>query len=392
MKLGIHYCDEPKINTKQINKYTSFIPPSDLVLEEVTCLSDKYLGLEYLSNGRYMGVIVDAFGQVKKRIQTQEGSSITFQRYADEKAFCYHQHYLTDYNLEVINLKDLTSDYQKRTYRKGFLINHNLLVTTYLNRDGQDVPITIIYNKNKFDRHGDQPAMIKVYGGYGLTGEPSFNWENYLFVKNGGVLAFPGVRGSGAKGAAWGLAGRGLNKQNTIDDVIAAAEFLILQGFVKKEQLFLQGGSHGGFVVAAAAIQRPDLFRGVIVTAGVFDLVTSSQQAVGYAQLNREEYGDPLDSLGFLNRLRLSPMHNLKEGVKYPSFLILAGSNDTRVPPSQSYRFMAALKERSANPANFLHVTNGGHNIAQFPKEEIEITSLKFKFLWLHTGLKFWKN
>ena len=382
-----------QFNTNHLNQYGSLIPPSDLVLNDVTYLSDEYLGLKYLSDGRYMGVIVDEFGQIKKKIQTYEGSSITFRRESDERAFCYHTHYLRKYNAEIIDLQNLTSHYSNRaTNGYGRDFKPNIVVTSYVNKDGQDVPITIIYNKSNYSKNGDQAAMIKVYGGYGVISEPSLEWQNYLFVKNGGVLAFPGVRGSGAKGADWGFAGRGMNKQNTIDDVISASEYLIDNGFVKKDNLFLQGASQGGFIVAAAAIQRPDLFKGVIANAGVFDLITSPDESVGYAQLNREEFGDPADSLGFLNRLRLSPLHNLKKGVHYPSFLIITGSNDTRVPPSQSYRFMAMLKEKSANSLNFLHVTNGGHNISQFPQEALAIQSLKFKFLWLLTGNKYWKG
>lgn len=144
--------------------------------------------------------------------------------------------------------------------------------------------------------------------------------------------------------------------------------------------------------MATAGIQRPDLFKGIIANVGVFDLIASSNKNVGYHQLNREEYGNSTDSLGFLNRLKLSPIHNLKKGVNYPSFLIITGSNDTRVSPSQSYRFLAALNSKSENPLNFLHLTNGGHNIVQLPMERLKIMSLKFKFLWLHTGYKFWKG
>ncbi len=375
-----------KFHTGKINRYRSLVPPSQLILKNVTRLNSNYLGLKYLSEGQYFGVIVDMSGEVKKEIATYEGGGILFQKGSEEEAYCFHTHYTSRYSVETINLNNLQSR------RESNPIYYNTEVTNYRSHDGIQIPITIIYNGATFKKNGDQPAMIKVYGGYGIIEEPHFDWENFLFVKNGGVLAFPGVRGSGAKGADWGLAGRGLNKQNTIEDVISAAEYLIKKKFSHPEGLFLQGGSQGGFVVASAGIQRPDLFKGIIANVGVFDLITSANKNVGYHQLNREEYGSPTDSLGFLNRLKLSPIHNLKKGVNYPSFLIITGSNDTRVSPSQSYRFLAALNSKSENPLNFLHLTNGGHNIVQLPMERLKIMSLKFKFLWLHTGYKFWKN
>lgn len=375
-----------KFHTGKINRYTSLVPPNQLILKNATRLNSHYLGLKYLSEGQYHGVIVDMSGAVKKRIATYEGGSILFQKESEENAYCFHTQYMSPYSVETINLDNLQSHLESNP------IYFNTEVTSYPSHDGIQVPITIIYNGDTFKKNGGQPAMIKVYGGYGTVEEPHFDWENYQFVRNGGVLAFPGVRGSGAKGADWGLAGRGLNKQNTIEDVISAAEYLIKKKFVRPDGLFLQGGSQGGFVVASAGIQRPDLFKGIIANVGVFDLISSANKNVGYHQLNREEYGNPSDSLGFLNRLKLSPIHNLKEEVNYPSFLIITGSNDTRVSPSQSYRFLAALNSKSENPMNFLHVTNGGHNIVQLPLERLKIMSLKFKFLWLHTGYKFWKD
>lgn len=386
-----------KFHTKQINKFTSFIPPNDLVLKDFTYLNDSYFGLEYLSEGKYLGVIVDRVGQVKKKLNAFNGGGIDFGRKSDQEAICYYRSYISGYNYEVIDLKDLKSQYVQRTrfnraYEWDPYKYADIKVTTYQNNEGQKVPITIITNKKKFKKGGDAPALIKVYGGYGIGDEPSFDWENYFFVQNGGVLVFPGVRGGGAKGADWGLAGRGLKKQNTIDDVIASAEYIIKEKYVRKGEILLEGSSHGGFVVAAAGVQRPELFAGVVANVGVFDLISGLDESVGHAELNREEFGDPTDSVSVLNRFKLSPIHNLEDGVEYPAFLLITGRNDTRVAPSQSYRFLAALKDMSSNPNNFLIVTSGGHYLTNQPDEQLEIMSVKFKFLWLITGYKFWKR
>lgn len=256
-----------KFNTKMINQYSSFLPANELVLKDVTLLNDQYYGLKYHSEGRYLGVIVDEVGKMKLKVPTYEGSGIDFISGEEwSEAYCFHNHYLSERNVETIDLNTLTTDFRSNTYISYFgrnrTVNWEAELTNFQSKDGVHVPMTILYNKDTFKKNGDQPLLIKVYGGYGLDQEPYFSWENRLFVKNGGVLVFPGVRGSSARGADWALAGRGLKKQKTVDDVIAAAEYLINKKFVRSGNIFLEGSSHGGFLVAAAGIQRPDLFKG----------------------------------------------------------------------------------------------------------------------------------
>ena len=385
-----------KFNTKQVNKFSTFIPPNDLVLREFTFLNDTYFGIAYSSEGRYVGVIVDNNGKVAKQINGYAGASIDFSRVSDEEARCYFRSYVIGSNYDKIDLTDLNTEFvQRAKFNRAYEWDPykyaDIKLATYESVDGQQIPVTIISNKKTFKKGGDAPALIKVYGGYGKGDEPRFEWENYYFVQNGGVLVFPGVRGGGAKGADWGLAGRGLDKQNTINDVISAARYLVKEKYVKKGNVLLEGTSHGGFVVAAAGVQRPDLFSGVVANVGVYDLISFMDESVGHVETNREEFGDPTDSLHWNNRLLLSPIRNLKKGKQYPAFLLITGKNDTRVAPSQSYRFLAALKDHSSNENNFLITTNGGHYLTNSPDEQLKLMSVKFKFLWLITGYKFWK-
>ncbi|MBK6394866.1 MAG: hypothetical protein IPF73_09425 [Betaproteobacteria bacterium] len=77
----------------------------------------------------------------------------------------------------------------------------------YRSHDGVEVPMSIVMRKDvKLD--GTNPTILYGYGAYGITEDPFLNPRWYAWVQRGGVLAFAHVRGGGAFGEEWHLAGR----------------------------------------------------------------------------------------------------------------------------------------------------------------------------------------
>jgi prolyl oligopeptidase len=63
--------------------------------------------------------------------------------------------------------------------------------------------------------------------------------------------------------------------------------------------------------------------------------------------------------------LKISPVYNIKKGVKYPDMLQFIGDKDNRVVPFHTYKLTAALQE-IADPANpyLVYVeSNAGHSV-----------------------------
>lgn len=378
-----------KVSPATPGQFETFLPGYKEVLLKAELLGNGLIGLKYLDKGKFIGKLIDLNQETKMYIPAPEGVTLDF--FEDNKGELFVQlegfyHQSESAKLKVTEEGIIFDSTVPRLYPEDIRVE----IISYENKDGDMVPAYLVRNIRKTDSNVGNPAMIEVYGGYGQIVEPTFSWENYYFVKNGGVLMIPAVRGSGALGAEWAEAGAGIHKQNTINDIISAAGYLIDEKITNPDLLMLKGSSHGGFAVAAAAIQRPDLFKGVIAAAAPFDLVRITGESVGNHVTNRIEYGDPEKKESFMTRLSLSPIHNLKENVQYPSFLIITGRYDARVPPSHSYRFMKALSAHSTNETNYLYVTNGGHNITSTAEESLEVLSLELKFMYLLTGTKFW--
>ncbi|RIJ37054.1 prolyl oligopeptidase family serine peptidase [Pontibacter oryzae] len=231
----------------------------------------------------------------------------------------------------------------------------------YPAKDGTMVPMTLIYHKDtKLD--GNNPTLLKAYGGFGLISEPSFEPGIIHFVKKGGVFAFASIRGGGERGQQWARQGRGANKQTSFDDFNAAAEYLIKSGYTNPKKLAATGASNGGLVVAAAALQRPELYKAVVPVAAPLDMLRSEKFTIGWAWI--PEYGTTQDSASFQSLKAYSPLHNIKPEVNYPAMLLMASSHDDRVVPLHSFKFAAAMQNRPAqkNPILLRTEYNAGHS------------------------------
>ncbi len=230
----------------------------------------------------------------------------------------------------------------------------------YMSKDSVMVPMILVYEKGMI-RDGNNPAILEAYGGFNVVVSPHFDPGIVSFIKHGGIYAFANIRGGGDKGVAWARAGRGENKQNSFDDFIAAAEFLIAQKYTSRDKLAATGASNGGLVVAVAAIQRPDLFKAVVPVVAPTDMIRFEKFTVGHWHTG--EYGTVNDSASFARLLHYSPYHNIREEINYPAMLLVTSENDDRVPPFHSYKFVARLQNREAqkNPVLLKIELKSGH-------------------------------
>ena len=117
-----------------------------------------------------------------------------------------------------------------------------------------------ITHRRDMKKDGNQPVLLYGYGGFNASATPTFRAQMFAWLEMGGVFAEANLRGGGEYGEAWHIAGTRGQKQNVFDDFIAAAEYLIHEGYTNPKRLAIHGRSNGGLLVGAVLLQRPDLF------------------------------------------------------------------------------------------------------------------------------------
>jgi prolyl oligopeptidase len=141
-----------------------------------------------------------------------------------------------------------------------------VLVTS---KDGTKVPINII-RKIGTRTDGQNPVLLTGYGGYSVSQVPRFlGADRRLWLDGGGVLVIANLRGGGEFGEEWHAQGALTHKQNVFDDFVAAARYLIDQGYTTPARLAIMGGSNGGLLMGASFTQHPELFRTVVSQVGI---------------------------------------------------------------------------------------------------------------------------
>ncbi len=216
----------------------------------------------------------------------------------------------------------------------------------YTSRDGTPVPMLIAHKKGlKLD--GDNPVLLYGYGGFNFVVEPAFDPALYVWFDAGGIYAVPHLRGGGEMGRGWHEAGKGFRKQNSFDDFIAAAEYLIEQGYTRPRRLGIMGASNGGLLVGVAATQRPDLFRAVLCRMPILDMLRYHLMRDSHS--GAAEYGTAEDPNEFEDLYAYSPYHNVRAGITYPAMLIVSSVNDRVCDPAHA-RKMTALLQSVAKP------------------------------------------
>jgi len=220
-----------------------------------------------------------------------------------------------------------------------------------ISKDGTPISMFLVRRRD-LDASRPRPTYLSGYGGFTISMVPSFSRSLLLWLERGGIVAIPNLRGGGEYGEAWHRNGMLDRKQNTFDDAIAAAEWLMAEGWTTPALLAAQGGSNGGLLMGALVTQRPDLFGAVIIAVPLLDMLRYHRFLI--ARLWIPEYGCADDPVQYGWLRAYSPYHRIRDGLAYPAVLIATAESDTRVDPMHARKMAARLQAATVGDAPIL--------------------------------------
>lgn len=374
-----------KFPIKEPKKWALLSPSyKDAVLTDYE-FADKKIITSFQSEKSSIIAVTDLNGKVLGEVVTPDGMSVSnlfYRQSVNEFTFKLSSYTvppvacqldLLNYTFKYLGKANVAFDASKYKFMRKEATSH----------DGTKVPIFIVY-KDTIIKNGNTPFLLETYGGYGHIAKPSFDPGVIYFIERGGAYAYVHIRGGGEFGYEWWQEGRKLKKKNGILDFTKAAEYLIDEGFTKAKKIGITGASHGGLITAAAMIEKPSLFGAAAINAGALDMLRMERTETGSTYTNISEFGSVEKEDEFLNLLSYSPFHNIDNTINYPSTLIITGSNDTRVPPSQSYKFAAKLQNgpNQKNPILLWSQDKAGHFGASQYNSILQESTFIYNFLF----------
>lgn len=381
-----------KINANEPAKTREVIPQSTDVLSNVEMVGGKLL-VSYMHDACSKAYVYNLDGSLEHEIEIPGIGSIS--GFSGEKDSDIAFYSFTSFTYPSMAFKyDIKNNKSEIFRESGIDFDIDLYETKqvfYTSKDGTKVPMFIVHKKG-LELNGQNPTLLYGYGGFNISLTPSFSISNLVLLENGGVYAMPNIRGGGEYGEEWHEAGMQLNKQNVFDDFIAAAEYLIAEGYTSSEKLAIRGGSNGGLLVGACMTQRPELFKVAIPQVGVMDMLRYHKFTIGYYWI--PDYGSSDDKEQFENLIKYSPLHNIKAGVCYPATIITTADHDDRVVPAHSFKFAAELqaKQSCSNPTLIRIESKAGHGAGKSTEKIIEEATDLWAFMFYNLGVDAYKE
>ena len=374
------------IDKPDIGEWQEIIPEGKGVIEQFGVVGGK-LVITVKQDTYYRLLVYTTGGELVHEVQLPTYGSVRFSgRWDSDELYYRFVSFFYPPTIYRLNLKTFEGElvFQQEVEFDHSEYEQHLIF--YESKDGTKVPMYVIHKKG-IVLDGNNPTILTGYGGFGLGMSPYFVKTLLPWLARGGVYAHAGIRGGDEYGEEWHRAGMLDKKQNVFDDFIAAAEYLIDVGYTKPDRLAIMGGSNGGLLVGAAMTQRPELFRVVVCSVPLLDMLRYHKFLVAHLWI--PEYGDPEDPNAFKWLYAYSPYHHVEKGRIYPAVLFKTAESDTRVHPMHAMKMAAKLQALATpdRPVLLYIEPKSGHGAGKPLRKVVESYADNLLFIMWQLGM-----
>jgi dipeptidyl aminopeptidase/acylaminoacyl peptidase len=243
-------------------------------------------------------------------------------------------------------------------------VNVEPRIVTTASFDGLEVS-GLLYLPDPARFPGKRPLIVSVHGGpEGQSTAGFVGRGNYYLNELGIGLFYPNVRGSTGYGKTYVSLDNGpFKREDSVKDMAALIDAVRAYPAVDANRVGLTGGSYGGYMCYAAAVQLKDRLTATQCTVAISNFVSFLENTNPYRQdLRRVEYGDERDPVQRAKLMEISPLTRVTE-IEKPMFVI-TGANDPRVPKSEADQMVAAIRA-GGGEAWHLVAADEGHGFAK---------------------------
>ncbi|MDP1572167.1 MAG: S9 family peptidase [Vicinamibacterales bacterium] len=238
-------------------------------------------------------------------------------------------------------------------------------VVRFKARDGLDLEGILV---RPLDEQAGQryPLILTVHGGPEARDAngwvTSYANAGQVGAAQGFAVFYPNYRGSTGRGVAFSKLGQADPAGKEFDDLVDAVDHLVTTGLVDRAKVGITGGSYGGYASAWGASYYTERFAASVMFVGISNKVSK----IGTTDIANEEYyvharKRVWDDWQFA--LDRSPVYHAAKS-RTPT-LILHGTADPRVHPTQSLEFYRHLKLHGNTPVRLVWYPGEGHGNAR---------------------------
>jgi dipeptidyl aminopeptidase/acylaminoacyl peptidase len=212
---------------------------------------------------------------------------------------------------------------------------------------------------------GKRPLIVNVHGGPEGQSTAGFMGRNNYYLNELGIGVFyPNVRGSTGYGKTFVSLDNGpFKREDSVRDMAALIDAVRKDPAVDPARIGLTGGSYGGYMCYAAAVQLKARLTATQCTVAISNFVSFLENTNPYRQdLRRVEYGDERIPEQRAKLMEISPLTRVN-AIEKPMFVI-TGANDPRVPKSEADQMVAAIRANGGE-AWHLVAADEGHGFAK---------------------------